>query len=295
MASAKDLRKRISSVKNTQQITKAMKMVSAAKLRRAQDNIVSLRPYSREMAKVIGTLAKVASDAADFQHPLLQPKAVEERKSCLVIVVTSDRGLCGALNANVIKTASRFLRAEAPRYEKCDFAFIGKKGYEFFKNRKPGKYYQDFYTGFKMQKARQLAEELIALYLSGQYDEIRFIVSEFKSAISQSVKEEGFLPVPSVVEDESATPEIDSSMTIYEPSVREILENLLPKHFATQVCRIIFDALASEHAARMSAMENASKNAGEMIRKITLLYNKTRQAAITKELLEITAGAEAQR
>ena len=289
MASAKDLRKRISSVKNTQQITKAMKMVSAAKLRRAQENIVSLRPYSREMSKVVGSLAQAVKASGEESHPLLEAKS--EIKSCLVFVVTSDRGLCGALNANVIKTAARFIKNEAPKYEKCDLAFIGKKGYEYFKNRKPGKYYQDFYAGFRMPKATQLAEELIALYLSGQYDHIRFIYSEFKSAISQSVMDESFLPVGTL--GESSTTE--SEMTLYEPTVRDILDGILPKHFATQICRIVYDALASEHAARMSAMENASKNAGEMIKKITLLYNKTRQAAITKELLEITSGAEAQK
>jgi F-type H+-transporting ATPase subunit gamma len=285
MASAKDLRKRIGSVKNTQQITKAMKMVSAAKLRRAQDNIVALRPYAHEIASVIGALAKAGG--SDFSHPLLEPRV--EQKKLLVIVVTSDRGLCGAFNSNVIKNAQRFLRASEGKYEKIDFAFIGKKGYEFFRSRKAGKYYQGFFVVLRFGRAKELAAELIKLYLDGEYDGIKFIYNEFKSAISQKVNVEDFLPVQAPEGSAGA----ESAVTIYEPGAGEILDTLLPKHFAVQVYRVLLESLASEHGARMAAMENATKNAGEMIRKLTLVYNKTRQAGITKELLEIIGGTEA--
>lgn len=297
MANAKDLRKRITSVKNTQQITKAMKMVSAAKLRRAQENILALRPFAQELGKVLCTTAQ---NSEDLNHPLLLSKSEDERNSILVVVVTSDRGLCGAFNANIIKTAQRYLRTHAHKYKKFDFAFIGKKGFEFFRNKKTGKYYTGFLNDVNYVKAKKLSEELIDLYISGQYDEIKFIYNEFKSAISQKVNVESFLPVqPSSSRSEEMSEEEKissaSMLTIYEPDLRTVLNHLLPKHFATQVYRIVLESLASEHGARMAAMENATKNAGEMIRKITLLYNKTRQAGITKELLEIVAGTEAQK
>ncbi len=286
MASAKDLRKRIQSVKNTQQITKAMKMVSAAKLRRAQENIVALRPYAHEVSAVTTGLAQAGSEVT---HPLLTPREVSELPSLLVVVVTSDRGLCGAFNGSVIKTAQRLLRTDAAKYKKFDLAFIGKKGYEFFKVRKPGKYYNGFFTGLNFAKSSGLSQEFIDLYLTGEYDEIKVIYNEFKSAISQKVNVETLLPIRA---QESATT-TEAGITIYEPSAPEILEALLPKHFAVQVHRMLLESLAGEHGARMAAMENATKNAGEMIRKITLLYNKTRQAGITKELLEIISGTEA--
>ena len=287
MASAKDLRKRISSVKNTQQITKAMKMVSAAKLRRAQENVVALRPYAHEVNSVIVGLSR--SGGTDFTHPLLTPKPANEIEKILVIVVTSDRGLCGAFNGNVIKAAQRFMRTNAHKYKKFDMAYIGKKGFEYFKTRKTGKYYVSLFTGLKFSRANELAQELIDLYLTGEYDEIKFIYNEFKSAISQKVNVETLLPIRAPDEGAGA----EHALTIYEPDSGEILDKLLPKHFAAQVYRMLLESLASEHGARMTAMENATKNAGEMIRKITLLYNKTRQAGITKELLEIISGTEA--
>lgn len=289
MASAKDLRKRISTVKNTQQITKAMKMVSAAKLRRAQDNIYALRPYAHEVNGVIASLARAGG--TDFTHPLLTPRDETEHTSVLVVVVTSDRGLCGAFNANVIKAAQRYVRTHAHKYKKFDLAFIGKKGYEFFKNKRPGKYYANFFTGLKFTKSQVLAQELIQAHLNGEYDEIKFIYNEFKSAISQKVNVETFLPIRAP--EEAAG--VETTLTIYEPAATEILETLLPKHFAVQAHRVLLESLASEHGARMAAMESATKNAGEMIKKITLLYNKTRQAGITKELLEIVSGTEAQK
>ena len=286
MASAKDLRKRIQSVKNTQQITKAMKMVSAAKLRRAQNNILALRPYAHEVSSVITGLVRAGSE---LSHPLLTPRDQPEVQNILTVLVTSDRGLCGAFNGNVIKAGQRLLRTEAGKYKKYDFAFIGKKGYEFFKLRKPGKYHLGFFTGLTFEKSSGLSRELIELYLSGEYDEIRFIYNEFKSAILQKMTMETLLPIRA----QEGTPVAETALTIYEPTAPEILDALLPKHFAVQVHKMLLESLAGEHGARMAAMENATKNANEMIRKITLLYNKTRQAGITKELLEIISGTEA--
>lgn len=290
MASAKDLRKRIGSVKNTQQITKAMKMVSAAKLRRAQENILALRPYAHEINNVISSLVS-AQDPTAEANPLLASRDDGESNSLLLIVVSSDRGLCGSFNGSIIKATQRYMRTHAHKYKKFDLAFVGKKGYEFFKNKKPGKYYPNFYQGMKFAKAAEFSKELIQMYLSGEYDEIKFVYNEFKSAISQKVNVENYLPVRASEEFQGET----QGMTIYEPNKAEILEALLPKHFATQAYRIFLESLASEHGARMSAMENATKNAGEMMRKLTLLYNKTRQAGITKELLEIVSGTEAQK
>ncbi len=294
MASAKDLRKRIGSVKNTQQITRAMKMVSAAKLRRAQDAIVSLRPYANEISNVVNALARNASDSLGAGERLNSPLLVIDETPAtkvLIVVVSSDRGLCGAFNANVIKAAQRFLRSQSHKYQVVDFAFIGRKAYEFFKNKKTGRHYSGLLQGMTFAKAQQFSDELIERYLQGEYDEIKFIYNEFRSAISQKVTVEAFLPLRPLAD---AAPSAESKLTLYEPSPQEILERILPKHFATQVLRILFDSIASEHGARMSSMENATKNAGEMIRKLTLQYNKTRQAGITKELLEIVSGSEAQ-
>lgn len=292
MASTKDLRKRIVSVKNTQQITKAMKMVSAAKLKRAQDAIVGLRPYAQSFTSLVHRLHKTQAHDNKQLHPLLKARLHEdEPSSLLLIVITSDRGLCGAFNTNVIKTVQRYLRTHAHKYEKLDLLFIGKKGFEFFKNKKTGKYFEHFFQGLKYKKAENFSQHLIQLYLSKEYDEIKFVYNEFKSAISQKVNVESFLPLRFSDNLEKANLEY----TIYEPEISSIVDFALPKYFGTQVYRILLDSLASEHGARMAAMENATKNAGEMIRKITLLYNKTRQAGITKELLEIVSGTEAQK
>ena len=295
MANAKDLRKRISSVKNTQQITRAMKMVSAAKLRRAQEAVVSLRPYAAEISSIVSRLS--SSEGDEQKHELLTPKTAEEVQKILVLVVTSDRGLCGAFNANVIKTAQRYARTHAHKYKKFDFAFIGKKGFEFFKNKRAGKYYNTLLGKVSFAKADEFAKELIQLYLDGEYDEIKFIYNEFKSAISQKTNVETFLPIKATDLDSTSNEDTAKSVpfTIFEPNKADILNKILPKHFSVQAYRVLLESLASEHGARMSAMENATKNAGEMIRKLTLIYNKTRQAGITKELLEITSGTEAQK
>jgi F-type H+-transporting ATPase subunit gamma len=287
MASAKDLKKRMISVKNTQQITRAMKLVSAAKLRRSQDNILALRPYAHEISKIIQTISY--ADENVLNNELLHSR--EEIRSVLVVVVTSDRGLCGGFNSNVIKTVNRYLKTSSGKYKKIDLAFIGKKGFEFFKDKKSGKYYNGFYIKFDFKKASDLANELIDLYLKHEYDEIKFIYNEFKSALVQKVNIEHFLPVKHSLKEESSL-STQPLNALFEPSLKEVLNEVMSRHFATQVYRIMLESIASENAARMTAMENATKNAGEMLRRLSLEYNKTRQASITKELLEIVSGAE---
>lgn len=281
-------------------------MVSAAKLRRAQDAIVNLRPYAKQITSVVQNIASREVSLEGF--PLLT-SARAQAESILVIVVTSDRGLCGGFNSNVIKATQRFLKANAGKYKRCDVGFIGKKGYEFFRQRPQpkGKYYQNFFLGINFSKSKVLAEELIETFLSGQYDEIKFIYNEFHSAIAQKVVVENLLPVKfekeEATEAASTNPKAsDAGLetsepqdTIYEPTREEILTHLLPKYFTLQVHKVVLESLASEHGARMAAMENATKNAGEMMYQLNLEYNKTRQANITKELLEIISGSEAQK
>lgn len=303
MASVKDLKKRIGTVKNTQQTTRAMKMVSAAKLRRAQDAIQSQRPY----AKQLGELIKLMTSLLDV--PLKSPLISRERefgedagRKVLLVVVTSDRGLCGGFNGNVMKGAQRWVAANQSKYESIHLGFVGKKGYEFFKTRKfnLGPYFGEFGGKVTFAKAKKLSDALVEAYLSSQFDEVKFVFNEFQNAVSQRTTVEHFLPL----REEGAT-ELDESqdlkplelapMYIVRPTPAAVLEQLLNKHFATQAFRVLLESQAGEHGARMSAMENATKNAGEMIRKLTLQYNKQRQANITKELLEIIAGSESQK
>lgn len=286
MASGKDLKRRIASVNSTRQITKAMKMVAAARLRRAQDAILKARPFAVSIRDVVGGLLQNSSIRES--HPLLSHREV---KKVNVILVTSDRGLCGSFNTNLLKRAESLYKTEGKKYEKFAFTCFGKKGYEYLSLRKIPiqKYHQDFFKGFKYAKVHAVAEEILAAYLSGEFDEIRVIFAEFRSAISQVVTQQTLLPVePAALEEGKSATDY-----IYEPGQGEILEKLLPRYFIAQLYRAMLETQASEHGARMAAMDNATKNAGEMIRKLTLEFNKVRQAGITKELLEIVSGAEA--
>lgn len=313
MPSIKDLKKRIGTVKNTQQTTRAMKMVSAAKLRRAQDAILGQRPYALHLDALI-RLAVVAGGES-FQSPLLGRGTFGEAqgKKVLLILITSDRGLCGAFNSNIIRSAQRWVAAHAGEYDSVDLGFLGRKGYDFFKTKlvKPedrqagrataaamGPYYADLGGKVTVQKAKKLAESLIEAYLSGQYDEVKVVYNEFKNAVSQRVVVENFLPLTGDTADATQTKgEAASEQANYliRPSGKVLLEQLLSKQFTAQAFRMMLESQASEHGARMSSMENATKNAGEMIRKLSLAYNKQRQAGITKELLEIIAGSESQK
>lgn len=289
MANLKDIRSRIGSVKNTQQITRAMKMVSAAKLRRAQQNIVNLRPYAKEILKVIADI-KITQRVT---HPLLSPPETEPKK-VLLVVITSDRGLCGGFNANINRFAMNYYKENASKYEQMDILCVGRKAADFFKKRDlpPKETILNLAREISYDMAADVAKNLMENFSKGHYDAVYMIYNEFKSAISQNVVCERLLPV-----DVSESRLTDETMTspdlIFEPAPEVIIDELLEKHFSIQVYRCLSESVAAEHGARMAAMENATKNAGEMISNLTLTYNKMRQAAITTELIEITSGAEA--
>jgi F-type H+-transporting ATPase subunit gamma len=290
MPSLKDIRIRIDSTKNTQQITKAMKLVSAAKLRRAQHQIVNMRPYASTLLKLIADIAVTQR----VSHPLME--APVETKKVLLVVLTSDRGLCGAFNSNINKFAENYYREHSGKLEKLDFLFIGRRGNDYFLRRG----IKSVDTILRLDKdvsyelASKVASRLMRDYLEGHYDEIRLIYNEFKSAISQKVVSETLLPIDvtrNTFDVKNALPSFSMDM-IYEPEPDKIIDQLLVKAFSVQVYRCMCESVAAEHGARMSAMENATNNAKEMISKLTLTYNKLRQEKITTELTEIVSGAE---
>ena len=284
MPSLKDIKKRIGSVKNTSQITKAMKMVSAAKLRRAQEAVVSARPYADKVMDVISSLALREDTEA---HPLLNARG---KGRALVVLMTADRGLCGGFNGNISKAAERLLKANAEGYEAMDLMIIGRKGNELLKRRlgeQIVKVHENI-GAVTYATAQLLGEELVKDYIDEKYDAVFLMYNAFQSAITQVITVDQLLPVvPKEVEEDSHVAEY-----IYEPNRGEVLDQLLPKYVEVQIFRGLLESVASEHGARMSAMDSASKNASEMIGKLTLQYNRARQAAITKELMEIISGAE---
>ena len=289
MPSLKSLRRRIGSVKNTRQITRAMKLVAAAKLRRAQENIVKMRPYAYRMGDMISEVARGQDPDA---HPLL---ASRDPKRTLLLVLTSDRGLAGAFNSNVCKTSFKWVQDNEGDREHVELHVVGKKGRDFFKSRPVtvGKLHTDVLPDPSWEAARSIGNELTAAYIDGQFDEVFVVYNEFKSAIQQEVRVERLLPIQPEeldVDDNVITP--PSSDTLFEPNRAEVLDSLLPRHVNVQVLRALYESVASEMGARMTAMENATNNAGDLIKKLTLQYNRARQAAITTELTEIVAGAE---
>jgi len=291
MANLKDIRTRIDSVKNTQQITRAMKMVSAAKLRRAQQNVLSLRPYAHKLIQVISNIAVTQR----VSHPLLSKS--ESPKKVLMVILTSDRGLCGGFNSNISKFAMKFYQANKPKYETLDLFFIGTKGRDYFRFR--GVTSTDVMANLSKEVsytlAAKIADRVMNDFSEGEYDAIYMVYNEFKSAIAQEVVCETLLPVDlskATLETEAKTATFSKDM-IFEPDPEKMIEELLKKHFTTQVYRCMCESVAAEHGARMTSMENATNNAGDMISKLTLTYNKLRQASITTELIEITSGAEA--
>ena len=290
MPSLKAIKKRISSVKNTRQITKAMKMVSAAKLRRAQEAVVAARPYADKVQQVLASLARREDQDA---HPLLAQRG---QGKALIVLVTSDRGLCGGFNSNVSKAVERHIRANPDGFEQIDLMLVGRKGNDYLK-RRPGmsifKVYENLLgTGqVSYAPAALIGKELVELFESEQYDAVFLAYNAFRSAISQEPQIVPLLPVVAETGEEAAVGEYLADY-LYEPNASDVLAQLLPKYVETQVFRAFLESVASEHGARMSAMDSASKNASEMIGKLTLQYNRARQAAITKELMEIISGAE---
>jgi F-type H+-transporting ATPase subunit gamma len=289
--SLRDIRNRIGSVKNTRQITKAMKMVSAAKLRRAQDAVTRARPYASMLERALGEIAARAAQGADAEKPAHALLAQREGRTAEVVVVTSDRGLAGGFNSNVLRRTQRFLTENADRYDRVEISTVGRKARDFFRARRiPTR--KDFSTGpaLSFARAQEIAEELSARFLAGEVDAVFLCYNEFKSAISQVVTVRPLLPIATATAEGAAAAGFDFK---YEPGREALLAQLLPKHVSTQVYRALLESAASEHGARMSAMESATKNAEEMIASLTLQYNRARQAYVTKELMEIVSGAEA--
>jgi F-type H+-transporting ATPase subunit gamma len=285
MASLKSIKKRIVSVKNTRQITKAMKMVSAAKLRRAQENVVAARPYAKKLSEVLDSLA--GNQSCDL-HPLLEER---EAKKLLLIVVSSDRGLCGGFNSNLCKAGERFIKENSSKYEQISVLTVGRKGFEFFKNRQTiYKNYTNIITKPTYQGAAALAQDVIEGYLAGEYDRVELLYNAFRTVMSQDITFQPLLPI--VPEQKAEGEETTPVEYIYEPSVGELLAEILPKNIEVQLFKSLLESVAGEHGARMTAMDSASKNANEMIGKLTLQYNRARQAAITTELMEIISGSE---
>lgn len=293
MANLKEIRGRIKSVKNTQQITKAMNLVSASKLKKAQDNILGSRPYAFHLKQMIQDIAlsqKVTHDLLELEGI---PKEEDDDRRLLFVVLTSDRGLCGGFNNNVARWAERKAKEIEQDWDTIDFFFIGKKGREYFQARgqKGGEVLLNLAKEIGYGLAQEVSQKLLKEYTSGQYDEIVIVYNEFKSAIQQDVVSERLLPLE--IGTEMSGDNYTNKDLIFEPDPSEIIEELLIKHFAVQIYRVMSESIASEHAARMTAMENATNNAKDVINKLTLTYNKMRQAAITTELIEITSGAEA--
>lgn len=283
MPSTIDIRRRIRSVKNTQQITKAMKMVAAARLRRAQERMYAARPYSAGLRKV---LASLATRVDVTRHPLLEVR--EEEKNVLVLVITADKGLCGAFNTNVIRTAQRSIAERG--WPAVQLLPIGRKANDFFKRRPVPIRRQaaNVFQALSLDTAREIAQSISNDFISGEIDAVYVIYNEFKSMIAQTVRVERLLPIERPAEEEQNPIEY-----IYEPGPEQILNDLLPKHIEFQLYRILLESVAAEQAARMTAMEAATKNASEIISSLTLTYNRIRQAAITKEIIEIVSGAAA--
>ena len=289
MPSLRDIRNRIGSVKNTRQITKAMKMVAAAKLRRAQESVQRTRPYAAILEQALARIASRAQAEEKPAHPLLAPRAGGVAE---VVVVTSDRGLAGGFNSNVVRRVQRFVTESADAYDRIVLSTVGRKGRDFFRARRMEvrKDYTGVVSALSFAKAEEIANELSARFLAGEVDAVFLAYNEFKSAIAQVVTVRQLLPIATGEVDAGAAASVDFE---YEPGRDELLAGLLPRHVTTQVYRALLESAASEHGARMTAMESATKNAEEMIASLTLQYNRARQAYVTKELMEIVSGAEA--
>ena len=292
MANLLDIRRRIKSVKNTQQITKAMKMVSAAKLKRAQNRVINARPFADKMTEVLGELA--AQTTEDFHHPLLDARGDERY---LLLLVTADKGLCGAFNTNLLKAAQVFLKQNADK--KVELLAVGRKGRDFFRRRQNiiGEYVGLTGKGrVEFSEALEVASDVIKRFTEDEgIDKVFLIFAEFKSVLNQRIVVEQLLPISRTAETDTAdtkSPE-ETKDYIFEQPPAEIFSRLLPRLVETQVFRALLESIASEQGARMTAMDAASKNAGELISTLTLNMNRVRQAAITREIIEIVSGAAA--
>ncbi|UZP69083.1 F0F1 ATP synthase subunit gamma [Desulfovibrio mangrovi] len=290
MASLKDVQLQIAGVKKTKQITKAMNMVASAKLRGAQTRIERFRPYADKFYDMLGDLA---SKADENTHPLLEVR--EEIKTCGIVLATSDRGLCGSFNANLINEAIKLAKAKAAEGKTVKFYCVGKKGRDAIRKTdfEVVKGIGDAMGGFDFSLANELGMEVIHSYLTGEFDEVVLVFGEFVSMAKQIPTTLSLLPIAPAAKEEEVPASGVQKEYIYEPAVEGLLAELLPRFIKVQVYRGLLDTSASEHAARMAAMDNATKNCDEMVQNLTLIYNKTRQAAITSDLMDIVGGAEA--
>jgi|TARA_B110000196_G_scaffold206290_1_gene176765 F-type H+-transporting ATPase subunit gamma len=284
MANLKDIRNRIKSVKSIQQVTSAMKMVAAAKMRRAQENMEKARPYSSRMAELLNTLIP------EIDRSLMPELNVREIKKTLFVVVTADRGMAGAFNTNVLREAHRAI--DEVGMENSDIICIGKKSFGYFKNRNYPIVvnYIDFWNELRYTHAMKFGEEIISRFVNGKVDQVRVIYNRFVNVARQEIKNDIFLPMSNDLEAKESdyNPE-----RLFEPSKEEVVKTIIPRYLNTQMWQFLLESNASEQAARMLAMENATSNANDMIKDLKLQFNKARQTSITTEMLEIVSGAEA--
>lgn len=288
MASLKEVKSRISSVMSTQQITRAMKMVAAAKLRKSQERIMQMRPFAQKLSYLLKNLSSAGSDNQSWYNQ------VREEKKILIVVVSSDRGLCGSFNSNIIKATNKLIAdnyAEQSRQGNVAVLPLGKKAYEYFSKRnfKVVDQYWNIFSGLSFESSAKVGEYLMKAFEKGEYDKIEIIYNEFKNVATQILRVEQFLPILPP----ASTQKTQEVEYIYQPDREEIINGLIPKSLKVQLFKSILDSNAAENGARMTAMDKATDNAGELLKELKLTYNRTRQAAITKEILEIVAGAEA--
>ncbi len=283
MPNLKEIRSRITSVGSTMQITSAMKMVSAAKLKRAQDAIVEMRPYANKLTELLVNISSSldSSEGGDYSEQ-------REGGKVLLVPITSNRGLCGGFNSNIIKTTKNLIE----KHNNADILSIGKKSTEYFSKNGQNliSSHDELFSELTFENSSKIAESLISMFLSKKYDKIKIIYNQFKNAATQLVIEENYLPVDQNTNREENQQNLDY---LFEPEKKEIIKDLIPKSLKIQLFKAVLDSHASEHGARMTAMHKATDNAGELKRELTLTYNKARQAAITGEILEIVGGAEA--
>ena len=293
MPSLQSLRRKIAAFKNTQKITKAMKMVAAAKLKRSQDRILAARPYAHKMR---GVLRNLSLRVNRNMHPLLQKRG---GKRIEILVVTSDRGLCGGFNGNIVRKSVEFIRQCEAQGLSVNLSIVGRKARDYFRRRAwpVRQEWTGIFDKLSFEHAIDIGGDLTENFVKGTFDELYVVYNEFKSAIQQRVIVEKLFPIDTDVEFSAAHSDASESALggsyLYEPDEAELLNTLVPKHFQIQTYRILLESAAAEHGARMAAMDGATRNAGQLIKKVTLYYNKTRQAAITKELMDIVGGAEA--
>jgi F-type H+-transporting ATPase subunit gamma len=301
LANLKQIRRRIASVKSTQKITRAMKMVAGARLTRAQQRIVALRPYAVQTAKVLAEVtaagdAEAEESGIESEHPLLTRRPV---KSVLLLVITSDRGQCGAFNTNILRAAERERREREAQGQKVLLAVIGRKGRDFYQRRKIPLFhiFSGIWEKLEPETARVVARKVLGPFLKGEVDSIQLVYNEFKSAMTQRVSVEPLFPLapakPAEVKRDEPVVLVNKDEFLFEPSKEALLERLVPMYVEISLLRALYESMASELGARMTAMDSATKNASEVIGQLTLVYNRARQAAITTELMEIIGGAEA--